>query len=73
MSTMGDVLTGIKKMLLIEESVARINQDMEGLRSDLRELRAGQAALNGRLSDVEGYLRAATQTPFGDKPRLPGQ
>jgi hypothetical protein len=66
---MGDVLAGIKKMLLIEETVARIDKDMDGLRSDMRELRNGQASLNGRVSDIEGYLRAATRTPF-DKPRL---
>jgi hypothetical protein len=73
MSAMSDVLAGVKKMLLIEETVARIDKDMDGLRTDLRELRSGQAHLSGRLSDVEGYLRAATRTPFGEKPRLEGQ
>ena len=73
MSAMGDVLAGVKKMLLIEETVARIDKDINGLRTDLRDLRAGQAALNCRLSDLEGYLRAATRTPFGDRPRLDNQ
>ena len=70
MSTMGDVLSGIKKMLMIEDKVGRMEHDMVVLADDLRDMRKGLGHVSGRLSDVEGYLRAATQTPFGDKPRL---
>ena len=70
MSTMGDVLSGVKKVLLIEETVSRVEKDIDGLRDDIRDLRQNQSKLSDRLSDVEGYLRAATRTPFGDKPKL---
>ena len=70
MSTMGDVLSGIKKVLLIEETMGRVEKDIDGLREDIRDLRKNQAKLSDRLSDVEGYLRAATRTPFGEKPKL---
>ncbi len=73
MSTMGDVLSGVKKVLLIEETMGRVEKDIDGLREDIRDLRKNQATLSDRLSDVEGYLRAATRTPFGEKPKLDSQ
>ena len=73
MSTMGDVLSGVKKVLLIEETMGRVEKDIDGLREDIRDLRKNQAKLSDRLSDIEGYLRAATRTPFGEKPKLDSQ
>jgi hypothetical protein len=73
MSTMSDVLSGIKKMLVIEDKVGRMERDMDALTEDVRDLRKGLGAVSDRVSDVEGYLRAATQTPFGDKPKLQGK
>jgi hypothetical protein len=70
MSTMSDVLSGIKKMLVIEDKVGRMERDMDMLAEDVRDLRKGLGSVSDRVSDVEGYLRAATQTPFGDKPKL---
>ena len=73
MSAVGDVLAGIRKMLLIEETVGRIDKDMATLTDDLRALRRDHVTLGNRVSEIEGYLRAATRTPFGDKPRLSGE
>ncbi len=70
MSTMGDVLSGIKKMLAIEEKVARMERDMDAMGKDARDLRKSVSMISDRVSDVEGYLRAATGTPFGEKPRI---
>lgn len=70
MSTMSDVLSGIKKMLVIEDKVGRMERGMDLLADDVRDLRKGLGSVSDRVSDVEGYLRAATQTPFGDKPKL---
>jgi hypothetical protein len=70
MSTMSDVLSGIKKMLVIEDKVGRMERDMDLMAEDVRDLRKGLGSVSDRVSDVEGYLRAATQTPFGDKPKL---
>lgn len=70
MSTMSDVLSGIKKMLVIEDTVGRMDRDMDSLTQDVRDLRKSVGVVSDRVSDVEGYLRAATRTPFGDKPKL---
>ena len=73
MSTMSDVLSGIKKMLLIEDTVKRMERDMDSLADDVRDLRRALSTVSDRISDVEGYLRAATRTPFDEKRRLADQ
>lgn len=73
MSTMSDVLSGIKKMLVIEDKVGRMERDMDALTDDIRDLRKGLASVSDRVSDLEGFLRGATRAPFGDKPKLEGQ
>jgi hypothetical protein len=73
MSTMSDVLSGIKKMLVIEDKVGRMERDMDSLSEDVRDLRKGLGGVSDRVSDLEGYMRAATQTPFGEKPKLEGK
>jgi hypothetical protein len=73
MSTMSDVLSGIKKMLVIEDKVGRMERDMDSLSEDVRDLRKGLGGVSDRVSDLEGYMRAATRTAFGDKPKLEGK
>ena len=68
---MGDVLSGIRKMLLIEDKVSRMERDMATLVQDVRDLRKGLGLMSDRIADMEGYLRGATRTPFGEKPTLP--
>lgn len=72
MSGVGDVLASIKKVLLIEETVQRMEGSIDSLATDVRDLRRDLSGLGQRLADMEGYLRAATRTPFGDKPRIEG-
>ena len=72
MSAIGDVLAGVKKVLLIEDKVDRMERGLDNLASDVGDLRKGLAAIEQRVADMEGYLRAATRTPFGDRPRIEG-
>lgn len=72
MSTISDVLSGVKKVLLIEDKVDRMERGLDDLASDVSDLRKGLAAIEQRVADMEGYLRAATRTPFGDRPRIEG-
>jgi predicted nucleic acid-binding Zn-ribbon protein len=50
MSTMGDVLSGIKKMLVFEDKVARMERDMDALADDVSDLRDVISAMNERVS-----------------------
>lgn len=72
MSGVGDVLAGIKKVLLIEETVQRMEGSIDELARDVRDLRRDLSTVSQRVADMEGYLRAATRTPFGEKPRIEG-
>lgn len=56
--------------MLMHERFDGLDERMKRLDGDLTDLSRGHGALAQRVADIEGYLRAATGTPFGDKPRL---
>ena len=70
MSAFGDVLAGIKKVLLIEESVARIENDIEKLAIDLRRTRDYAEAIDGRVRRLEGFIEGVAAAS-GQQTRLP--
>jgi TPP-dependent indolepyruvate ferredoxin oxidoreductase alpha subunit len=70
MSALGDVLSGIKKVLLIEESVARIEKDIEKVATDLRRTRDYAEAIDGRVRRLEGFIEGVAAAS-GQQTRLP--
>jgi TolA-binding protein len=62
MSTMGDILSGIKKVLVIEDKVTRMESDMDTMALDVRDLRNVIAGTNERMSQMnERIVRMETK------------
>ncbi|MEY4502443.1 MAG: hypothetical protein RIS52_2333 [Pseudomonadota bacterium] len=65
MSALGDVLTGIKKILLVEETVARLERDIERVADDLRGTRDYAESIDGRVKRLEGFIEGVTAASGG--------
>ena len=73
MSAFDRVYGGLKTMMLMEERFTRIDARLSGLGDEVAALARSHAELGQRVADIEGYLRAATRTPFGETLRLDKQ
>ena len=73
MSAFDRVYGGLKTMMLMEERFTRIDARLSGLSDEVAALARSHAELGQRVADIEGYLRAATRTPFGESLRLDKQ
>lgn len=63
----------VKSMFTYEETIRQVRSDIDTLSGNVTRLGQSHSALAERVAGIEGYLRAATRTAFGDKPQLPGQ
>jgi hypothetical protein len=63
----------VKRIMLYDETIDAVRRDMADLTADMTKLADSHARLSERVADIEGYLRAATRTPFGDPLRLDKQ
>ena len=66
MSTFGDVITGIKRVLLLEERIASQTHKLDRLAEAVAAIDRRLALVEGRM---EGFLAAAKA--FGGEPPLP--
>jgi hypothetical protein len=70
MSSFGDILSGVKKVLLLEESVARIDKNFEKLSEDVRSTRDYADSIDRRVARLEGFIEGASAAA-GNQARLP--
>ena len=70
MSSTEKIFGIVKSVMLMHERFDGLDQRVNRLDGDLTELSRSHAGLALRVADIEGYLRAATGTPFGSKPRI---
>ena len=63
----------VKRLMLYDETIDAVRSDLSELTQDMSKLADSHARLTERVADIEGYLRAATGTPFGAKLRLTQQ
>ena len=59
-----------KRIMLYDETMAAVRKDLADLATDVTKLADSHARLSERVADIEGYLRAATRTPFGEPLKL---
>ena len=69
MSAIGDVLSGIRKVLLIEDKVFRLEQDVKDLAQDVRRTRDYADSIDGRVKRIEGFIDGVAAAS-GQPPRL---
>jgi phage shock protein A len=60
----------VKRIMLYDETIASLRKDLADLTTDVTKLAESHARLSERVADIEGYLRAATRTPFGEPLKL---
>jgi archaellum component FlaC len=72
MGAVGDILSGIRQVILLQENVGRLQRDVEGLAQDVRRIRDYAAEIDKRVARIEGVMEgvARAATP-GRSPRLP--
>jgi archaellum component FlaC len=70
MSAVGQILSGIKQVVLLQENVTRLQRDVESLAQDVRRIRDYAGDIDRRVAHIEGVMdgfqRASTA-----RPRLP--
>lgn len=76
MGAVGDILAGIKQVILLQENVARLQREVENIAQDVRRVRDYAGGIDTRVARIEGvmegYGRAASQNPPARRqPRLP--
>ena len=56
MSTVGDILAGLKKVILLEENVSRLQGDVANLTDDVRRTRDYAAEIDKRVVRIETMI-----------------
>jgi phosphate uptake regulator len=71
MGTVGDILAGIKQVILLQENVERLQQDVAALARDVGRIRDYTGDIDRRVARIEGvmegYGRAASQRTSGSR------
>ena len=57
MSALGDALAALKKVILIEENVSRLQDDMSILTEEVRRNREYTASVDRRVAVLEGMIQ----------------
>ena len=72
MGSIGDVFSGIKQLLLIEDKVARLERDVVNLADDLRRTRDYADSIDKRVTHLEGFIAGAAAAS-GRPTQLPAE
>jgi archaellum component FlaC len=65
MGLMTDVLSGLKKVLLLEENVARLERNVESVAHDLRRTRDYAAEIDKRVVRIETMIEMSARAGGG--------
>lgn len=68
MSTVSDILAGLKKVILLEENVSRLQSDVSGLTADVRRTRDYAAEIDRRVVRIETMIEMSRRD--GGQPRI---
>ena len=73
MGAVGDILSGIRQVILLQENVARLQRDVESLAQDVRRIRDYAGEIDKRVARIEGVMEgvARASTAARPSPRLP--
>jgi hypothetical protein len=76
MGAVGDILSGIRQVILLQENVARLQRDVESLVQDVRRIRDYAGEIDKRVARIEGVMEGVARASSGAaKParRLPNK
>ena len=60
----------LKSLMIMGDRFDGLDRRIATVSSDVAALAQSHVRVCEKVADIEGYLRAATATPFGDKLRL---
>ena len=72
MSTIGDAFSGLRKVLLMQENIERLEKNFDKLSSDLIRTRDYAASIDQRVARVEGVIEGYGRA-MAAPPRLPSE
>ena len=70
MSAVGDALKALKKVILIEDNVLRMQSDIGDLAGEITRVRDYAGSIDRRVARLEGVLQGASMAR-GSPPALP--
>ena len=71
MGTVGDILAGIKQVILLQENIERLQKDVEALVRDVGRLRDYAGDVDRRVARIEGVMEGFQRASAPRQPRLP--
>lgn len=71
MGAVGDILSGIRQVILLQENVARLQRDVESLAQDVRRLRDYAGDIDKRIARIEGVMEGVARASTVKPSRLP--
>jgi hypothetical protein len=69
MGAVGDILAGIKQVILLQENIARLQRDVEGLAQDVRRIRDYAGNIDKRVARIEGVMEGYGRAAAASRPR----
>lgn len=71
MSAVGDILSGIKQVILLQENVSRLQRDVENLAQDVRRIRDYAGEIDKRVARIEGVMEGYDRASRPASRKLP--
>jgi hypothetical protein len=62
MGAVGDILAGIKQVILLQENVGRLQRDIETLAQDVRRVRDYAGEIDNRVARIEGVMEGVARS-----------
>jgi archaellum component FlaC len=63
MSTLGDALSALRSVVLMEDRLSRVEQDMAGMASDLSDLQTYMHEIDKRVVRIETMIEMTARAP----------
>jgi tetrahydromethanopterin S-methyltransferase subunit B len=60
MSLMGDVISGLREVMVIQKSVDQLDKSVDSVMQSLNDLTSQVSAVRDRLSKMEGWIEGAS-------------
>ena len=65
MGAVGDILSAIKQVILLQENVGRLQRDVELLAQDVRRIRDYAGDIDKRVARIEGVMEGFSRASAG--------
>ncbi len=71
MGSVGDILSGLRQVVLLQENISRLQQDVQLVAQDLKRLRDYTGEIDRRVARIEGVMEGYRRGAEDALGRLP--